>query len=199
MSLAEFFGFVAAALGVLQALPQTLRVRRLGHGRGVSLAMWLMMTGSSSVWLGYGLRIGSPSLIASTVATGAMNMTVVLALTAGRGGMLLRILPVFAAGSTVTALAPGWIVTPVLYAMTLSRMPQVVRSWKSRRDGVTGSAVSLGSVATSMACLLCWEAYSILLASPTLIGTTTVALCTNIAVAWLELGNRSSSRTSAAG
>ena len=70
MSLAEFFGFVAAALGVLQALPQTLRVRRLGHGRGVSLAMWLMMTGSSSVWLGYGLRIGSPSLIASTVATG---------------------------------------------------------------------------------------------------------------------------------
>jgi hypothetical protein len=26
-----------------------------------------------------------------------------------------------------------------------------------------------------------------------------VALCTNIAVAWLELGNRSSSRTSAAG
>jgi uncharacterized protein with PQ loop repeat len=199
VSLAEFFGFVAAALGVLQALPQTLRVRRLGHGRGVSLAMWLMMTGSSSVWLGYGLRIGSPSLIVSTVATGAMNMTVVLALTAGRRGFLPGMLALFAAGSAVTALAPGWIVTPVLYAMTLSRMPQVVRSWKSRRDGVTGSAVSLGSVATSMACLLCWEAYSILLASPTLIGTTTVALCTNIAVAWLELGNRSSSRTSAAG
>jgi hypothetical protein len=35
------------------------------------------------------------------------------------------------------------------------------------------------------------------LASPTLIGTTTVALCTNIAVAWLELGNRSSSRIAA--
>lgn len=194
MLLAEVFGFVAAVLGVLQAWPQTVRVRRLGHGRGVSLAMWLMMTGSSSVWLGYGLRIASPSLIVSTLATGAMNMTVVLALRAGSRGTLPGLLLSFAAGTAAIALMPPWFAPPVLYAFTLSRMPQVVRSWKSRRDGVTGSAVSLGSVGMSMACLLCWEVYSVLHASPTLIGTTTVALCTNIAVAWLELGNRASAR-----
>jgi len=188
--LAEVFGFVAAVLGVLQAWPQTVRVRRLGHGRGVSLAMWLMMTGSSSVWLGYGLRIGSPSLIVSTLATGVMNMTVVLALRLGSRCTLPGMLLGFAAGTAGIALMPPWFAAPVLYAFTLSRMPQVVRSWKSRRDGVTGSAVSLGSVGMSMACLLCWEVYSVLHGSPTLIGTTTVALCTNIAVAWLELGNR---------
>jgi len=192
--LAEVFGFVAAVLGVLQAWPQTVRVRRLGHGRGVSLAMWLMMTGSSSVWLGYGLRIGSPSLIVSTLATGAMNMTVVLALRAGSRGTLPGMVLGFAAGTAAIALMPPWFAAPVLYAFTLSRMPQVVRSWKSRRDGVTGSAVSLGSVGMSMACLLCWEVYSVLHASPVLIGTTTAALCTNIAVAWLELGNRASAR-----
>jgi len=192
--LAEVFGFVAAVLGVLQAWPQTVRVRRLGHGRGVSLAMWLMMTGSSSVWLGYGLRIGSPSLVVSTLATGAMNMTVVLALRAGSRGTLPGMVLGFAAGTAAIALMPPWFAAPVLYAFTLSRLPQVVRSWKSRRDGVTGSAVSLGSVGMSMACLLCWEVYSVLHGSPTLIGTTTVALCTNIAVAWLELGNRASAR-----
>lgn len=194
MLLAEVFGFVAAVLGVLQAWPQTVRVRRLGHGRGVSLAMWLMMTGSSSVWLGYGLRIGSPSLIVSTLATGAMNMTVVLALRAGSRGTLPGLVLGSAAGTAAIALMPPWFAAPVLYAFTLSRMPQVVRSWKSRRDGVTGSAISLGSVGMSMACLLCWEIYSVLHGSPTLIGTTTVALCTNIAVAWLELGNRASAR-----
>ncbi|MFM8602036.1 MAG: hypothetical protein ACKODP_08175 [Actinomycetota bacterium] len=194
MLLAEVFGFVAAVLGVLQAWPQTVRVRRLGHGRGVSLAMWLMMSGSSSVWLGYGLRIGSPSLIVSTLATGAMNMTVVLALRAGSRGTLPGMVLGFATGTAAIALLPPWFAAPVLYAFTLSRMPQVVRSWKSRRDGVTGSAVSLGSVGMSMACLMCWEVYSVLHASPVLIGTTTVALCTNIAVAWLELGNRASAR-----
>lgn len=194
MLLAEVFGFVAAVLGVLQAWPQTARVRRLGHGRGVSLAMWLMMTGSSSVWLGYGLRIGSPSLIVSTLATGAMNMTVVLALRAGSRGTLPGLVLGFATGTAAIALMPPWFAAPVLYAFTLSRMPQVVRSWKSRRDGIVGSAVSMGSLAMSMACLLCWEVYSVLHASPTLIGTTTVALLTNAAVAWLELGNRASAR-----
>ena len=48
----------------------------------------------------------------------------------------------------------------------------------------------MSSIALGIACLLCWEVYSVLLKSPTLIGTTTIALATNLAVAWLEISNR---------
>lgn len=190
MSLAEFFGYVAAVLGVLQAWPQTRKVRSLGHGRGVSIAMWVMMSTSSAAWLGYGFRIGSPSLIASTVASGCLNISVVMSLTDNRRTVLIRWVPTALAMGFGSALLPGLVVTPVLFGFTLSRVPQIIRSWKSRRDGIGGSAVSMGSVAMSMACLVSWEFYSFLLKSPTLIGTTTIALITNILVAWLELTNR---------
>ena len=195
MSLAEFFGYLAAALGVLQAWPQTRKVRSLGHGRGVSVAMWVMMSTSNAAWLGYGLRIGSPSLVTSTIASACLNLSVVLAIVESRRAVLIRWVPVAVAMAIGSAVLPGWVVTPVLFVFTLSRVPQIARSWASRRDGVAGSAVSMGSVATSMACLVCWEFYSFLLRSPTLVGTTSISLVSNIIVAYLELTNTASRRS----
>ena len=91
MSLAEFFGYLAAALGVLQAWPQTRKVRALGHGRGVSITMWVMMSTSNAAWLGYGVRIGSPSLVTSTIASACLNLSVVLALVDNRRAALAQI------------------------------------------------------------------------------------------------------------
>ena len=34
---AEVVGFIAGGIGIFFGLPQALRVRKLGHGRGVSL------------------------------------------------------------------------------------------------------------------------------------------------------------------
>ena len=115
------------------------------------------------------------------------DLSVVLALVDNRRAALARWVPVALLMGFGSALLPGWVVTPTLFVFTLSRVPQIARSWASRRDGVAGSAVSMGSVATSMACLVSWEFYSFLLHSPTLIGTTTIALVSNIIVAWLEL------------
>lgn len=186
---AEVFGFIAAVLGVLQAWPQVRKIRVLGHGHGVSLAMWVLMTGSSAAWLGHGIRIGSPSLIASTVASALMNLTVVLALTDRPRTVAARF--VVLSGATVAAMAmlPLSLTTPVLFAFTLSRVPQIARSWRSKRDGVPGSAVSMGMLSMSIACLLAWEVYSILWKSWVLVGTTTVALITAVLVAYLELSN----------
>lgn len=196
MAVAELFGFLAAALGVMQGLPQARRVKSLGHSRGVSLAMWILMTSSSAAWLGYGIRTGSPSLVASTVATGLINGRVVVTITSHAARVIPRVVAVFVVIVAVAAAGPLWVVTPALYAFTLSRAPQIMRSWRSRRDRVQGSAVSIGSIAVSMCCLLSWEAYSFLLKSPTLIGTTTLALLTNVVVAWLELTNPARSKES---
>jgi uncharacterized protein with PQ loop repeat len=195
---AEIFGFVAAILGVMQGIPQARRVRSLGHSQGVSLAMWMLMTSSSAAWLGYGIRTGSPSLVVSTVATGVINARVVLAITADARRVAPRIALVFAAVVATASIGPLWVVNPALFAFTLSRVPQILRSWRSRRDGIGSSAVSIGSIAVSMGCLVSWEFYSVLLRSPTLIGTTTLALTTNIIVAWLEMSRRPA-RTSGAG
>ena len=198
MLLAEVFGFIAAALGVMQGLPQARRVKSLGHSRGVSLAMWMLMTSSSAAWLGYGIRTGSPSLIVSTVATGLINARVVLAITDDARRVVPRILAAFLVVVAVAVVGPLWVVNPALFAFTLSRVPQIIRSWRSRRTGLESSAVSVGSIALSMGCLLSWEVYSVLLRSPTLIGTTTMALMTNIVVAWLELSGRNRAREHAA-
>ena len=198
MLAAEIFGFIAAILGVMQGIPQARRVRSLGHSQGVSLAMWMLMTSSSAAWLGYGIRTGSPSLVVSTVATGVINARVVLAITADARRVAPRIAFVFAAVVVTASIGPLWVVNPALFAFTLSRVPQILRSWRSRREGTGSSAVSIGSIAVSMGCLVSWEFYSVLLRSPTLIGTTTLALTTNIIVAWLELSGRPA-RTSGAG
>jgi uncharacterized protein with PQ loop repeat len=87
------------------------------------------------------------------------------------------------------ATLPLWITTPILFAFTLSRVPQIHRSWKSKRNKAPGSAVSMGMITLSIACLVAWEVYSILWKSPVLIGTTTVALIGAVLVAYLELSN----------
>jgi uncharacterized protein with PQ loop repeat len=186
---AEVFGFVAAVLGVLQAWPQARKIRTLGHGHGVSITMWILMTGSSAAWLGYGIRIGSPSLIASTVASIFMNSMVLLALTSSPRVIIFRIAALSSATALLIATLPLWITTPILFAFALSRVPQIHRSWVSKRNKVPGSAVSMGMISLSIACLVAWEVYSILWKSPVLIGTTTVALISAVLVAYLELSH----------
>lgn len=189
-TVAEIFGFVAAVLGVVQAWPQARRVRSLGHSQGVSVVMWSMMVASSAAWLGYGIRISSPSLIASCSASAVMNMNVVLAIFGRPRTVLPRFAGIFVAVMAAVLWLPTFIVTPLLLTSNLSRVPQVVRSWKSKRDGVRESAVSVGWMVTGLVCLLSWEVYSFLFRSFTLIASTTLALVLALAVAWFELTNR---------
>ena len=186
---AEFFGFIAAVLGVIQAWPQARKIRQLGHGHGVSVTMWVLMTGSSAAWLGHGIRLGSPSLIASTVASAVMNVLVVLALTTSPKTVLVRFVVLSAVVVIAMATLPLWATTPVLFAFTLSRVPQIARSWKLKRQGIPGSAVSMGMLGLSVASLLAWEVYSILWKSWVLVGTTTLALTSVLLVAYLELSH----------
>ena len=189
-TVAETFGFIAAVLGVIQAWPQARRVRQLGHSQGVSVVMWSMMVGSSAAWLGYGIRIGSPSLIASCTASGVMNMNVVLAIFGRPTRTIARFGVVFAFVMLAIMWLPEWAITVLLLASNLSRVPQVIRSWSSKRDGLGQSAVSVGWMMTGLVCLLSWEVYSVLIGGFILIGSTTLALALALAVAWFELSNR---------
>lgn len=189
-NVAEVFGFIAAVLGVIQAWPQARRVRRLGHSQGVSIVMWSMMVGSSAAWLGYGIRISSPSLIASCTAGAFMNMNVVLAVFGRPKVVVPRFAAIFAVVMAAIVWLPQAIITVLLLTSNLSRVPQVVRSWKSKRDGVRDSAVSVGWMVTGLVGLVCWEVYSVLFKSFTLVASTTLAFVLALAVAWFEMTNR---------
>ncbi len=75
----ELLGIIAACLTTFSFLPQAFRIWRSRSARDVSLAMYLMMTSGTVLWLAYGLLIGSVALIAANCA-GLLLVGSVLAL-----------------------------------------------------------------------------------------------------------------------
>ena len=59
----EALGLLAACLTTSSFLPQAIRIWRTRSARDVSLVMYLMMTTGNALWLGYGVLIGSFSMI----------------------------------------------------------------------------------------------------------------------------------------
>ena len=59
----EALGLVAACLTTSSFLPQAIRIWRTRSARDVSLVMYLMMAAGNTLWLVYGILIGSVSMI----------------------------------------------------------------------------------------------------------------------------------------
>ena len=189
MSPAEFVGFAAGTLGMVQAYPQVRRVRSLGHGLGVSLAMWVLTIVVNAVWCGYGIRTGSPSVTITNIVAAALSGSVVVQLT-GSGARTWLQLTVFA--SVITALAmvlPMGIVSSILVALTASRVPQLLQSYRNFRAGMS-SAVSLGSLTVAVLSLLGWSVFAVLESRGLMIITASIGLAINIGIVALELAAR---------
>lgn len=185
-------GFAAGGLGMVTGVPQARRVKMLGHGEGVSLASWMVIASANSAWFGYGLRIDAPAVSVSNVLTLIVTLSVVVSLS----GFNRRTITV--SGSVVllsvssALLLPAGIVSAAMVGFTLSRLPQVVASRRSKRNGVEGTAVSLSSMSVSMASLVLWGVYSIVTDQPFLVLTTSVAFVLAVLISWYELTNKSS-------
>jgi uncharacterized protein with PQ loop repeat len=195
VSLAEWFGFMGGALGIAQGIPQVVRLRRLGHGLGVSWASRLMMVSSSAAWMAYGIREGSPAMIVTNLISLLIEAYVVVLLAGLAPSAIANMAVIIGASLAVPLLLPLVVVSVVMFGFTLSRAPQIVRSYRTRRDGLQQSAVSMGSLVTSVVSLLCWTVFSVLSQRPLLVGTTTLAMSTTLAVAYLE---RTTPRSAAA-
>lgn len=185
MSVGELFGFLGGIIGVVIAVPQVRRVRSLGHGRGVSIPTWVLTFLVSAAWLGWGLRVGSPSAIASNFVAGLLNATVVASLLGRRRATMPALLAAAAVAIGLAQLLPEALLSAVLVALTVSRLPQVKQSWDNRRSPHE-SAVSLGSLAVAVVSMLCWEAYALLEQRYLVNLTSTIAITLVLAIAWIE-------------
>ena len=185
MSPAELLGFASGAIGMLQALPQAQRVRSLGHGRGVSLAAWVLQFAVGAAWCGYGIRIASPSVTFTNVIATSLTGSVVFVLLDQRPRVRPWLPLLGIAVAALAAIMPLALTSAVLVALTLSRTPQVRQSYRTYRAGHP-TAVSLPALAVSMLSLVGWEGYALLVHRGIMLLTTSIALILTVTIATLE-------------
>jgi uncharacterized protein with PQ loop repeat len=183
--LAEILGFMGGTIGILQGVPQALRIRRLGHADGVSLSHWYFLTTQFAAWVGFGLRVDSPAIWVTNALTFATSAAVIFGiqsskLKAGAYSLLLA-----TAAATFTWFGPGLLVDWFLIAMVASRLPQLIRTFRNRKTA-DPTAVSISSLAISLASMAFWFAYAIINANTLVIITTIIAVSITLATAIIE-------------
>lgn len=183
---AELIGFIAGGLGMFFGLPQALRVRKLGHGRGVSLISWMLQFGVATSWAAYGFDIDSPSVLLTNVGAGLVNASVIFAIIRNNVKTLV-ILSGYAAGLSALILnLPSAIVSALLIALVFAQSPQIVKSFKNLAIGAE-SAVSVSALSVSSVSILLWFIYAVLADVPLILLSTTIAVSINISIIVLEL------------
>ena len=183
---AELLGFIAGGLGMFFGLPQALRVRKLGHGRGVSLISWMLQFGVATSWAAYGFDIDSPSVLLTNVGAGLVNASVIFAIIRNNVKTLV-ILSGYAAGLSALILnLPSAIVSALLIALVFAQSPQIVKSFKNLAVGAE-SAVSVSALSVSSVSILLWFVYAVLADVPLILLSTTIAVSINISIIVLEL------------
>src|SRR5687768_13964062 len=65
----QLIGFMAAAIGALAFLPQVVRTWRTRSSGDLSTGMLAAMTTATTLWVLYGMRIGSAPVIAGNAVT----------------------------------------------------------------------------------------------------------------------------------
>ena len=151
---------------------------------------WLVIASANSAWLGYGVRIHAPAVSVSNGLTLLVTISVIMSLSG------IAVSTISKTGSIVVLSAaaawglPASVVKVAMVGFTLSRAPQVVHSWRSKRNQIAGKAVSIPSLAVSLTSLILWGTYSVAVNKPFLTLTTGIALSLAVAIGWLELTNR---------
>ncbi len=74
----EIVGFIAAFLTTLSFVPQVYKTWKTKEVADLSLVMYLAMFVGVSLWLVYGIHIGSPSMIVANSVTMLLVLMVVI-------------------------------------------------------------------------------------------------------------------------
>jgi uncharacterized protein with PQ loop repeat len=187
----EIFGFIGGALGIFFGLPQALRIRRLGHGRGLSLISWLLQLGVATSWAAYGFDIDSPSLLATNIAAAIINASVVWVILDNRLRSILTISALMAGVAGLVLTLPASIASVLLISLVFAQSPQVIKSYKNINIG-KDSAVSVVAMSVSALSGIFWIIYAANINDLLLVLCNAIVLMNNILIIVLEIvGKRS--------
>ena len=187
----EIFGFIGGALGIFFGLPQALRIRRLGHGRGLSLISWLLQLGVATSWATYGFDKNSPSLLATNMAAALINASVVWVILDNRLRSIFTITTLVAGVAGLVLMLPASIASVLLISLVFAQSPQVFKSYKNIKIGKE-SAVSVVAMSVSALSGIFWIIYAANIVDPLLVLCNAIVLLNNIVIIVLEIiGKRS--------
>ncbi len=186
MNPAELLGFIGGGIGMFYGLPQALRIRRLGHGAGVSLPSWLLTFSVSMSWAAWGFGAHSPSALIMNIGGALVNGSVVLAIMPSARKAILYLLTITAALWFLILTLPDAIVSALLIALVFFLAPQVIKSLRSLRNG-TSSAVSIRALAVALLSNIFWIAYAFATKIYLVVLTSGIAMTMILIVMTLEL------------
>ena len=186
MSIAEIIGFSAGAIGLTQSIPQSFRLRKLGHGRGVSTATWTLNFLLNSSWIGYGIKTHSPSVAMTNSLSLFFTTTILVSLLQTIRNPWPAIFVVGILVIAISSLIPQGITSFLVILLTLARLPQVIQSYKNMNND-DANAVSISSILISIMSLILWETFAILENRHVVMLTTAIGLTLTTAIAYFEL------------
>jgi uncharacterized protein with PQ loop repeat len=187
---AELVGFIAGTLGMFFGLPQALRVRRLGHGRGVSLISWMLQFGVATSWAAYGLDIKSPSVLLTNVGAGLINASVIMAIMRNNLKSISTLVVYASVLTSLVLLLPSFLVSALLISLVFAQSPQIMKSYKNISAG-KDSAVSITALSVSSFSIFLWFVYAIMVSDTLIIVSTVISFSSMISIIILEsIGKR---------
>jgi len=74
----EWIGFIAALLTTGAFVPQVLKIIKTKSTEGLSLTMYMSMFVGIMLWLFYGIKIQSISMIVANVVTGGLTLSILV-------------------------------------------------------------------------------------------------------------------------
>ena len=74
----EWIGFIAALLTTGAFVPQVLKILKTKSTEGLSLTMYISMFVGIMLWLFYGIKIQSISMIVANVVTGGLTLSILV-------------------------------------------------------------------------------------------------------------------------
>ena len=183
---AELVGFIAGGIGIFFGLPQALRVRKLGHGRGVSLISWTLQFAVAASWATYGFDTKSPSIMLTNLVALLVNASVIMAILRNNMKSISLLIIYAAMWATLILSLPSAAVSTLLVALNFAQSPQVVKSFHNIRVG-KDSAVSVTALSVSCFSILIWILYGFMADDSLIKVSALVALSINSLIIVLEL------------
>lgn len=183
---AELVGFIAGGIGIFFGLPQALRVRKLGHGRGVSLISWTLQFAVAASWATYGFDAKSPSILFTNLVALVVNASVIMAILRNNMKAISLLIIYAAVWATLVLVLPNPAVSTLLIALNFAQSPQIVKSFHNIRAG-KDSAVSITALSVSCSSILIWILYGFMADESLIKVSASVALSINSVIIALEL------------
>lgn len=184
-ALAEICGFIGGTIGIVVAIPQVLRIRKLGHANGLALSPWLLMLFQFAAWTAFGYKAASPSIFICNLLTFVTTALVVAAIMGTNFTTWSIILGVGVITSLFIWYSDPTIVNIALVATNAARLPQLIKTWQNRNT-VTPSSVSISSLVVALVSMSFWMGYGYFNQSALVLTSTTVVMAMTLATAWLE-------------